>query len=43
MLSPIQQHWDNELCSLRSHSDLVKLQTYLSFAVPKKGLHVWEE
>ena len=39
----VELHFANELCSLRSRDDLTKLQTYLNFAVPKKGLYVWEE
>jgi sporadic carbohydrate cluster protein (TIGR04323 family) len=39
----VELHFANELCSLKSKSDLEKIQTYLNFAVPKKGLHVWEE
>jgi sporadic carbohydrate cluster protein (TIGR04323 family) len=38
----VELHFANELCSLKSKSDLEKIQTYLTFAVPKKGLHVWE-
>lgn len=39
----VELHFANELCSLKSKDDLEKIQTYLNFAVPKKGLHVWEE
>lgn len=39
----VELHFANELCSLKSRDDLLKLQTYLGFAVPKKGPYVWEE
>jgi sporadic carbohydrate cluster protein (TIGR04323 family) len=39
----VELHFANELCSLKSKDDLEKIQTYLNFAVPKKGLHVWEQ
>lgn len=38
----VELHFANELCSLRNSADLEKIETYLNFAVPKKGLHVWE-
>ena len=38
----VELHFANELCSLKSPDDLEKIETYLNFAVAKKGLHVWE-
>ena len=38
----VELHFANELCSLKSESDMKKIQTYLNFAVPKKGPHCWE-
>ena len=38
----VELHFANELCSLKSSDDLEKIETYLNFAVAKKGLHVWE-
>jgi sporadic carbohydrate cluster protein (TIGR04323 family) len=38
----VELHFANELTSLRSRKDLEKIETYLNFAVDKKGLHVWE-
>jgi sporadic carbohydrate cluster protein (TIGR04323 family) len=38
----VELHFANELCSLKTKSDLEKIETYLNFAVPKKDLHVWE-
>jgi len=39
----VELHFANELTSLKTASDLEKIETYLNFAVPKKGPHVWEE
>lgn len=39
----VELHFANELCSLKSRDELEKIQTYLNFAVPKKGPYVWEE
>jgi sporadic carbohydrate cluster protein (TIGR04323 family) len=39
----VELHFANELCSLKSKDDLKKIETYLNFAVPKKGPQVWEE
>jgi sporadic carbohydrate cluster protein (TIGR04323 family) len=39
----VELHFANELCSLKSKDDLNKIETYLNFAVPKKGPQVWEE
>jgi sporadic carbohydrate cluster protein (TIGR04323 family) len=39
----VELHFANELCSLKSIDDLKKIETYLNFAVPKKGSQVWEE
>ncbi len=39
----VELHFANELCALKSRDDLDKIQTYLNFAVPKKGPYVWEE
>ena len=39
----VELHFANELVSLRSKKDLEKIETYLTFAVDKKGPHVWEE
>jgi sporadic carbohydrate cluster protein (TIGR04323 family) len=38
----VELHFANELVSLKSTKDLEKIKTYLNFAVPKKGLQVWE-
>ena len=38
----VELHFANELCALRSKDDLEKIETYLNFAVPKKGPYVWE-
>ena len=38
----VELHFANELTSLKTREDLEKIETYLNFAVPKKGLHVWE-
>lgn len=39
----VELHFANELTSLKSKADLEKIEMYLNFAVPKKGLQVWEE
>lgn len=39
----VELHFANELLSLKTLEDLDKIETYLNFAVPKKGLHVWEQ
>jgi len=39
----VELHFANELCALRTKEDLNKIETYLSFAVPKKGEYVWEQ
>ena len=39
----VELHFANELCSLKSQNDLEKIETYLNFAVSKKGAYVWEE
>jgi hypothetical protein len=39
----VELHFANELCSLRTKEDLEKIETYLNFAVSKKGPYVWEE
>jgi len=39
----VELHFANELCALKSRDDLEKIQTYLNFAVSKKGPYVWEE
>lgn len=41
--SGVELHFANELLSLKTQEDLDKIETYLNFAVPKKGLHVWEQ
>ena len=38
----VELHFANELTSLKSKKDLEKIETYLNFAVPKKGPQVWE-
>ena len=38
----VELHFANELTSLKSKQDLEKIETYLNFAVPKLGPHVWE-
>jgi sporadic carbohydrate cluster protein (TIGR04323 family) len=38
----VELHFANELCALKSKDDLEKIETYLNFAVPKKGAYVWE-
>lgn len=38
----VELHFANELVSIKSRDDLEKLENYLSFAVAKKGPHVWE-
>jgi len=38
----VELHFANELISLKTKEDLERIETYLNFAVPKKGLHVWE-
>jgi sporadic carbohydrate cluster protein (TIGR04323 family) len=38
----VELHFANEACSLKNRDDLVKIQTYLDFATPKLGPHVWE-
>lgn len=39
----VELHFANELLALRDKKDLEKIQSYLSFAVEKKGPHVWEK
>jgi hypothetical protein len=39
----VELHFANELLSLKTQQDLDRIETYLNFAVPKKGLYVWEE
>jgi sporadic carbohydrate cluster protein (TIGR04323 family) len=39
----VELHFANELFVLRSQNDLEKINTYLNFALPKKGPHIWEE
>lgn len=38
----VELHFANELVSLKSKDDLQKIETYLTFAVDKKGPYVWE-
>jgi sporadic carbohydrate cluster protein (TIGR04323 family) len=38
----VELHFANEITSLKTKSDLDKIETYLNFAVPKKDPHVWE-
>lgn len=38
----VELHFANELCSLKTKLDMEKIQTYLNFAVPKKGPYCWE-
>jgi sporadic carbohydrate cluster protein (TIGR04323 family) len=38
----VELHFANELLSLKTKEDLDKIETYLNFAVAKKGPHVWE-
>jgi sporadic carbohydrate cluster protein (TIGR04323 family) len=38
----VELHFANESVSLKSRSDLDKIETYLNFAVPKLGPYVWE-
>lgn len=38
----VELHFANELTSLKTKSDLDKIETYLNFAVPKKDPYVWE-
>jgi len=38
----VELHFANELVSLKNKKDLEKIETYLNFAVPKLGPHVWE-
>lgn len=38
----VELHFANELISLKDKNDLERIQTYLNFAVPKKGPYVWE-
>ena len=38
----VELHFANELVSLKSRSDLEKIETYLNFAVAKSGPHIWE-
>ena len=38
----VELHFANESVSLKSKQDLEKIETYLNFAVPKSGPHVWE-
>ena len=39
----VELHFANELISLKNKNDLERIQTYLNFAVPKKGPYIWEE
>ncbi len=39
----VELHFANELIALRTKDDLEKIETYLNFAVPKKGPQVWED
>ena len=38
----VELHFANELCSLRSRQDLERIQTYVGWALPKKGALSWE-
>lgn len=38
----VELHFANEIVSLKTVQDLEKIETYLNFAVPKKGPQVWE-
>jgi len=38
----VELHFANELTSLKTRSDLEKIETYITFAVPTKGAYVWE-
>lgn len=38
----VELHFANELISLKNKNDLARIQTYLNFAVPKKGPYIWE-
>lgn len=38
----VELHFANELIVLKNKNDLEKIQTYLNFAVAKKGPYVWE-
>lgn len=40
--SGVQLHFANEYTTLKTRKDLEKIQTYLNFAVKKKGNYVWE-
>jgi sporadic carbohydrate cluster protein (TIGR04323 family) len=39
----VELHFANELISLKSKTDLERIQAYLNFAVPKKGPYIWEQ
>jgi sporadic carbohydrate cluster protein (TIGR04323 family) len=39
----VELHFANELISLKNKQDLERIETYLNFAVPKKGAHIWEQ
>ncbi len=39
----VELHFANELTILKTQEDLDKIETYLNFAVEKKGLYVWEQ
>jgi sporadic carbohydrate cluster protein (TIGR04323 family) len=43
LANKVELHFANELLSLKTEKDLEKIETYLSFAVPKKGPQVWEQ
>lgn len=38
----VELHFANELCSLRTASDLDRINTYLNFALAQKGSQSWE-
>jgi len=39
----VELHFANEITSLKTKEDLIKIETYLNFAVQKSGPYVWEE
>ena len=41
--SGVELHFANEATSLKTKKDLDKIETYLTFAVPKSGPYVWEQ
>ena len=39
----VELHFANELCFLKSKQDLEQINSYMNFAVLKKGKHSWEK